>query len=76
MNHAHEATTDHLLLPSHLGRLLLPCVECHTHLPLDETSQRTSHQPLLQRDPLRFWRYFAMASLALNLLLAILLLNQ
>ncbi|GAA6129727.1 bifunctional protein-serine/threonine kinase/phosphatase [Halopseudomonas sabulinigri] len=36
----------------------------------------TSHQPLLQRDPLRFWRYFAMASLALNLLLAILLLNQ
>jgi serine/threonine protein kinase len=36
----------------------------------------SSHQPLLNRDPLRFWRYFALGSLALNLLLVVLLLDQ
>lgn len=36
----------------------------------------SSHQPLLNRDPLRVWRYVALSSLALNLLLAVLLLDQ
>ena len=34
------------------------------------------HEPLLKRDPLRFWRYVALTSLALNLLLVVQLLTH
>ncbi|MEH6564438.1 MAG: bifunctional protein-serine/threonine kinase/phosphatase [Halopseudomonas sp.] len=35
----------------------------------------SAHQPLLNRDPLRFWRYLALAALGLNLWLAFMLLQ-